>query len=103
MSKFRQQVLAEIDWAHLECNGETPDHIIVAESIWSEMKEKNKFEKLKRNDATIRRGASPGYVGMRVWHSAALDRRGKKALLLSEEMFKAIFPRVWNHKNESFL
>lgn len=94
MNGFRRAVLAEMDAAHEMTDGSTPDHIIVSEAIWKDMKQNRRFEKLKDPDSPKRRtGESVGYIGMRVWPSGALDDRAKFALLLSEEAFKQMFDR----------
>lgn len=86
--------MGELDVVHEMTDGSTPDHIIVSRAVWRDMKTKSKFEKLNSTDVPKRRRAAYGFMGMRVWPSAALDRRGKDALLLSEKVFRELFPFV---------
>lgn len=94
-SAFRRAVMHELDVAYTVHGPDTPDHIIVSKSIWSDMKANNKFETLRSTDhIPERRLSAPGYMGMRVWHSRALDRRDKSALLMSEDVFKHFFDQA---------
>lgn len=95
MTRLRELVMDEVDDVYEETDGDTPDHIIVSKENWERMVRDNKFETLRRNAAPNRRTTStPGYYGMRVWRSGAVDANGKDALLLSEEAFRRIFPRA---------
>ena len=88
--QFRREVLDEQDEAYEEYDGETPDHIIVSQEIYSQLEGWNRLELL----ADKSRPKRPGYIGMKVWYSRALDRRGKKALLVSDEVFNEIVTRT---------
>jgi len=94
MNPLRAAVMDEIDEVHKMTDGSTPDHIIVSEAIWRDMKTKKRFEKIGSTDIPKRRRQAFGFMGMRVWKSGALDRRDKDALLLSEEVFASVFPFV---------
>jgi predicted HTH transcriptional regulator len=91
---LRAEMLDEIDEVHLETDGETPDHLIVSDEVWEDFRLRSRFEELKDTSNPKR----PGYLGMKVWHSSSLDKRGKVGLLLSEQAFQAIVPRVRDHR-----
>lgn len=89
-TQFRKDVLDEQDRVYDEYDGLTPDHIIVSKEIYDQMREKRLFENLKDNTPPKR----PGYIGMKVWWSRALDERDRTALLISNRVFEQIVPRA---------
>jgi hypothetical protein len=93
MNPLRGAVMDELDVVHERTDGSTPDHIIVSRAVWRDMKTHNRFEKIGSTSIPKRRAQPPGFMGMRVWQSGALDRREKDALLLSEEVFDQLFPQ----------
>lgn len=95
--EFRREVLDEQDEVWEEYDGETPDHLIVSQEIYSELEGWNRLEPLSDKSHPRR----PGYLGMKVWYSRALDERGKKALLISDEVFEQIVTRAEDYKNGS--
>lgn len=101
-ASLREGVLDAMDVGHRRSDGSTPDHIIVSNEIWCDMKAKNRFERLRYNDSPKRRAVSTGYIGMRVWPSRALDDRGLDALLLSEEAFLSMMPTVSDYQSKDF-
>lgn len=90
---LRAEMLDEIDLTYDEWGGETPDHLIVSEKLWDKMKHGAKFETLSENKFN-----RPGYLGMQVWHSESLDKREKRALLMSSQAFEAMVPKAANFK-----
>ena len=99
MSSFRQfrlDVLHELDTVYEEFDGNTPDHIILSKEIYEQLKENRRFEQLKQNSNPKR----PGYIGMKVWWSRALDKRDAAALLISDEVFEEIVTRAEDFKKE---
>lgn len=87
---LRASMLEEIDDVYVSTDGETPDHLIVSEATWQMMEDENKFETLADKSNPKR----PGYLGMRVWYSRALDERDKIGLLMSERAFRAMAPKA---------
>lgn len=84
----------EQDAAYDEFDGRTPSHIIVSKEIYDQMREKSRFEQLKPSAPPKR----PGYLGMKVWWSHALDERETAALLISDEVFEQIVTRAEDFK-----
>jgi len=91
--EFRSAVLDEIDDAYDE-RGETPDHIILSKETYDWLEQRSRFETLADKSNPKR----PGYIGMRVWYSRALDERDKMALLISDEVFEHIVTRAEDYK-----
>lgn len=91
---FRTAVLDEQDRVYEEYDGRTPDHIIVSQEIYHELDGWNRLEPLADNSPPKR----PGYVGMKVWYSRALDKREKVALLVSDEVFEELVTRTEDFK-----
>jgi len=87
----------EQDEAYDQFDGRTPDHIILSKEIYDQLDEKNRFETLKENYPPKR----PGYLGMKVWWSDALDSRDKAALLISDDVFQQIAPTVSDLKESA--
>lgn len=78
MSDFRERLLDALNDSYEKYDGDTPDHIIVSESVYADLSAENVDHFPLSGE---------GYLGMTLWHSAALDERGKDALLLSDEVF----------------
>lgn len=93
-AKFRADVLNEQDATYDEFDGRTPDHIILSKEIYDQMREANCFEKLTPSAPPKR----PGYIGMKVWWSKAIDRRDTAALLISDEVFEQIVTQAEDFK-----
>lgn len=84
---FRRSVMAELDEVYERTDGSTPDHMIVSEAVWTNMKRNSKLERLRESDFS---GHNYGYMGMVVWRSSTLDDRDKDALLLSSDVFERL-------------
>lgn len=91
---LRKEVLDEMDIVYSMTEGKVPDHLIVSETVWNEMEENSKFEQLS-DDSNPKR---PGFLGMRVWYSRALDERGAVGLLMSEQAFRAMVPKARDYR-----
>ncbi len=94
MNPLRAAVMDKMDEYHEKTDGSTPDHIIVSEATWRDMKENSKFEKLGSTDVPKRRNEHYGFMGMRVWKSEVLDDTEAEFMLLSEQNFRKIMPTV---------
>lgn len=89
MSNLRRLLLDGVDKVHKEYDGLTPDHCILPRSMKGEIR----LEKLGQDrEFLVVSNKNRGLMGMQVWFSGALDRRGKKALLVSDEVFAQMFP-----------
>lgn len=86
--------MGEQDAAYDKFDGRTPDHIILSKEIYNQLDEANRFETLKDTSSPKR----PGYLGMKVWWSKAIDRRDNAALLISDEVFDQIVTRAEDFK-----
>mgnify|MGYP000223351029 CR=1 FL=1 len=88
---LRMWLLDGIDSAHEEYDGQTPDHVILPRSL----KDDIRLEKLDADrEFSVISEKHHGLIGMQVWFSDAVERRGNVALLLSDEAFLQIFPRT---------
>lgn len=94
MSRLRRAVMDSMDDYYETTDGSTPDHIIVSRAVWRDMKTRSRFEKLGSTDIPKRRRESYGFMGMRVWQSAAVGRRNEDFLLVSEDVFERVMPTV---------
>jgi hypothetical protein len=92
--EFRLAVFDEQDKVWDEYDGSTPDHIILSKELYDWLDDGGRFEKLKENYPPKR----PGYLGMKVWWSLALDKKNKHALLVSNEVFQEIVTRTEDFK-----
>lgn len=87
--EFRRAILQEQDdvW---DAWGTAPDHIILSKEIYDWLDENNGLETLRDSSYPQR----PGYLGMKVWWSTALDERDNAALLISDKVFDEIVTRA---------
>jgi hypothetical protein len=76
------------DAAYELTDGESPDHIILSESMWNFLDESHNFEQLKDTSGAKKEG----FIGMKVWKCSSLEKHGKHALLLSESAFRHVAP-----------
>jgi len=91
VKELRRVLLDGIDEVHKEYDGETPEHVILPQSIESDVR----LEVLADSrEYSVSRVHGKGLLGMQVWFSSALDERGKTALLLSDEVFSQLFERT---------
>lgn len=98
--ELREAVMTEQDNTHRLTDGDVPDHIIFSKEIYDWLDDNRGFENLRDKSYPKR----PGYLGMKVWWSKALDERDKAALLISDEVFEQIVTRAEDYKRtETFL
>lgn len=97
---LRASMLDELDRAFELSDGDTPNHLIVSKEIWDRMEDGRKFEALSDDHRWSERNR-PGYLGMRVWYSKELDKRGKVGLLLSEQAFQTMVTKTKDFNRSS--
>jgi hypothetical protein len=88
-------------------DGSSPDHLLVSRPIWDEMRDSDRFERL-RNPASPPRRLSQsglpydhryGYFGMRVW-PCSMDEEEHDIVLVAEPLFSEAFNRVMSQPSD---
>jgi|APHM01.1.fsa_nt_gi hypothetical protein len=96
MSEFREAVMEALDNCYERTGGNTPDHIIIAQTHYERLEKKGKLEEpgdreWRHNPDKVGQWA---YLGMTVWPNSHMDHTNEVAILISDEVFWESMPQA---------